>query len=126
MQAVHFILIKIRYCNILSFNLNIVQIKLQACILGKILGNLIRDAKRFDDIDIIVPLPLNEKKLFTRGYNQALLLAKGMAEVLQKPVVENAVERIQFTETQTHKNRITRWQTMEGVFKVVNESAIKK
>ncbi len=108
----------------------IIQLKYRAnqtagMYLGKILGNLIRDANRFDDIDIIVPLPLNEKKLFTRGYNQASLLAKGVAEVLQKPVIENAVERIQFTETQTHKNRITRWQTMEGVFKVVNESLLK-
>ncbi len=93
--------------------------------LGKILGILIQNAKRFDDTDIIVPLPLNEKKLFKRGYNQALLLAKGVSEVLQKPVVENAVERIQFTETQTQKNRITRWQTMEGVFKVLNESQLK-
>ena len=108
----------------------IIQLKYRAnktagMYLGKILGNIICNAKRFDDIDIIVPLPLNEKKLFKRGYNQTLLLAKGIAEVWQKPVVENAVERIQFTETQTHKNRITRWQTMEGVFKLVNESALK-
>jgi len=108
----------------------IIQLKYRAnqtagMYLGKILGNLIREANRFDDIDVIVPLPLNEKKLFTRGYNQASLLAKGIAEVLQKPVIENAVERIQFTETQTHKNRITRWQTMEGAFKVVNESLLK-
>lgn len=107
----------------------IIQLKYRAnqtagIYLGKILGNLILDAQRFNDIDIIVPLPLNEKKLFTRGYNQASLLARGVAEVLQKPVVENAVERIQFTETQTHKNRITRWQTMEGVFKVANESSL--
>lgn len=93
--------------------------------LGKILGRAIRDAVRFDDTDVIVPLPLNEKKLFKRGYNQASMLAKGIAEVWQKPIIENAVERIQFTETQTHKNRITRWQTMEGVFKVTDESVLK-
>ncbi|HVX27804.1 MAG TPA: phosphoribosyltransferase family protein [Parafilimonas sp.] len=93
--------------------------------LGKILGKMIRDAVRFNDIDVIVPLPLNEKKFFKRGYNQAALLAKGITEVWQKPVIEDAVERVQFTETQTHKNRITRWQTMEGVFKVVNEPLLK-
>lgn len=93
--------------------------------LGRILGELISSSERFNDIDIIVPLPLNEKRLFKRGYNQALLLAKGIAEILQKSVVENAVERIFFTETQTHKDRITRWQTMEGVFKIADELAIK-
>ncbi len=108
----------------------IIQLKYRAnqtagMYLGKILGNLLVDAQRFNDVDIIVPLPLNEKKLFTRGYNQALLLARGMAEVWQKPVVEYAIERVQFTETQTHKNRITRWQTMEGVFKVVDPALLK-
>lgn len=93
--------------------------------LGKILGTIIRVSQSFDDIDIIVPLPLNEKKLFKRGYNQALLLAKGVAAVLNKPVVENAVERILFTETQTHKDRIARWKTMEGVFKIIDASAIE-
>ncbi len=93
--------------------------------LGKMLGNIINNAKRFDDINAIVPLPLNEKKLFKRGYNQALLLAKGIAEVWQKPVIENAVERILFTETQTKKDRILRWQTMEGVFKVIDASVLK-
>ena len=93
--------------------------------LGKILGTLAYNAARFKDVDIIVPLPLNEKKLFKRGYNQASLLGKGVAEILHKPIIENAVERIQFTETQTHKNRITRWQTMEGVFKVSRELLLK-
>lgn len=93
--------------------------------LGNLLGNAIANAKRFDDVDIIVPLPLNEKKLHKRGYNQALLLARGIAQILQKPVVEDAVTRILFTETQTHKDRIARWQTMDGVFKVADESALK-
>jgi len=96
-----------------------------AIYLGKILGNLLCGATRFNNIDIIVPLPLNKKKEFKRGYNQASLLATGVAQILNKPLVEHAVERIQFTETQTHKNRITRWQTMEGVFKVADESLLK-
>lgn len=92
--------------------------------LGKLLGNIIFNAQRFNDVDVIVPLPLNEKKLFKRGYNQALLLAKGVAEILNKPLIENAVKRVLFTETQTQKDRITRWQTMENVFTVADESAL--
>lgn len=92
--------------------------------LGKILGKLLFHSGRFNDIDIIIPLPLNEKKLYKRGYNQAALLAKGISEILNKPVAENALERTLFTETQTLKNRITRWQTMEGAFKLINASII--
>jgi predicted amidophosphoribosyltransferase len=78
--------------------------------LGKLFGNALARAKRFDDVDVIIPVPLNEKKLFTRGYNQAALLAKGIGEAWGKPVSEDAVGRFLFTETQTHKDRVSRWQ----------------
>src|SRR5436305_9989632 len=86
--------------------------------LGKLLGYELMNSNRFDDVDAMIPLPLNEKKLFKRGYNQSLAIVNGIASVWKKPVIENAVERILFTETQTHKGRTARWQTMEGVFAV--------
>lgn len=86
--------------------------------LGKLLGRQLAACNRFDDIDIIIPMPLNEKKLFKRGYNQSAVIADGIVSVWSKPVITNAVERILFTETQTHKTRIDRWQTMENVFEV--------
>ena len=92
--------------------------------LGRLLGKALSEAGRFDDVDLIIPLPLNEKKLFTRGYNQASVLAKGITEAWNKPVAEDAVERLLFTETQTHKDRISRWQTMEGVFTATHISAL--
>jgi len=93
--------------------------------LGRLLGRQIAAAKRFDDVDMIIPLPLNDKKLFRRGYNQASVIANGIASVWNRPVTENAVERILFTETQTHKDRIARWKTMEGVFTVTQPALIK-
>ncbi|MEP6465428.1 MAG: phosphoribosyltransferase family protein [Parafilimonas sp.] len=93
--------------------------------LGKLLGYQLINSKRFDDVDIIIPLPLNERKLYKRGYNQSLAIVKGITSVWHKPVVTNAVERISFTETQTHKTRIARWQTMEGVFKVSQPALIE-
>ena len=92
--------------------------------LGRIFGDALARAKRFDDVDVIIPLPLNEKKLFTRGYNQAALLAKGIGESWRKSVHEDAIARFLFTETQTHKDRISRWQTMEGVFSVNDTTAL--
>lgn len=86
--------------------------------LGKLLGRQLAQANRFDAVDVIIPMPLNDKKLFRRGYNQAKLIAEGITTEFKRPVVENAVERSLFTETQTHKNRVARWQTMEGVFAV--------
>lgn len=84
--------------------------------LGKKMGYALLDATRFSTIDCIIPLPLHPKKEFIRGYNQAQMIAEGLAEILQKPVLQQAMIRNQFTRTQTHQNRNSRWDNMQGVF----------
>jgi ComF family protein len=93
--------------------------------MGKLLGRMLEQSERFSEVDIIVPLPLNPKREKKRGYNQATALCNGISEIWNKPVVEKVVIRKVFTETQTHKGRISRWQNMDGVFKVANPSAIQ-
>lgn len=93
--------------------------------LGKLLGYQLLQTNRFDDIDVIIPLPLNPRKERKRGYNQAAMIAEGIVEVWKRPIVKDAVQRLVFTETQTHKDRISRWQTMEGVFATSNEAVLK-
>jgi predicted amidophosphoribosyltransferase len=68
-------------------------------ILGKLLGYQLINSKRFDDVDVIIPLPLNDRKFFKRGYNQSLAIVNGITSVWKKPVITDAVERIFFTET---------------------------
>jgi ComF family protein len=84
---------------------------------GKLAGQAIQQSP-FINVDALVPLPLFPKKERMRGYNQSAMLCNGIAEVINKPVWQNAIERITTTETQTHKNRIERWQNMEGRFRV--------
>ena len=86
--------------------------------LGRLLGMELLQCGRFDDIDAIVPLPLNEKKEKKRGYNQALVIAEGIQHEWNKPILISTVIRKQFTETQTKKGRTARWQNMEDVFEV--------
>ena len=93
--------------------------------LGKLLGYQLIQTNRFNEVDVIIPLPLNPRKERKRGYNQAAMIAEGIVEVWKRPILKDAVQRLVFTETQTHKDRISRWQTMEGVFATLNEEAIK-
>jgi ComF family protein len=86
--------------------------------LGKLMALHISESNRFDTIDHIIPLPLNEKKLYKRGYNQAALICEGMSSVLDIHVLYNAVTRKVFTETQTKKDRVNRWQSMQDAFEV--------
>jgi ComF family protein len=86
--------------------------------LGRMIGQALRSSGRFTDIDFLIPLPLNPKKQFKRGYNQAELICKGINEVYGLPLLTDVVVRKQFTESQTTQNRMARWLNMEGVFEV--------
>ena len=93
--------------------------------LGRLMGNELKKNTRFDNVEALIPLPLNEKKEFKRGYNQAMEICNGITSVWQKPIINNAVIRTIFTETQTHENRVNRWLNMEGVFGVANPKVIE-
>jgi ComF family protein len=85
---------------------------------GRLMGEAIRNAEVFGQYDSIVPLPLFKKREHARGFNQAKIIAEGMAMVLKIPVLDDVVERVQATESQTHKNRIERWQNMRERFRI--------
>jgi ComF family protein len=84
--------------------------------LGTLMGRQLAQTDWIHTIDALVPLPLFAEREKKRGYNQSYLLCQGMFEVLQKPVLKNIVIRQSATESQTRKNRVQRWQNMEGRF----------
>lgn len=94
--------------------------------LGRLAGAELSASPRFEGIDYIIPLPLNEKKLQQRGYNQAALIAEGIAAIIRVPVLSAALARKRFTETQTHKDRVSRWQSMQEVFEVKEPAILEQ
>ncbi len=84
---------------------------------GNLMGKSLLNSTRFN-IDIIVPLPLFERKEKARGFNQAEILCNGISEILNKPVLSKNVIRKIATETQTKKHRLERWKNVEGIFQV--------
>jgi ComF family protein len=93
--------------------------------LGKLIGNLLQNSPRFAGVDVLVPLPLNPRREKKRGYNQATAICNGIASVWNKPVSENNAIRKVYTETQTHKNRVSRWQNMDGIFAINDPSLLQ-
>ncbi len=92
--------------------------------LGKLIGYQILESKRFESIDALVPIPLNPKKEFKRGYNQAAAICEGIEAVIKKQTISNAIGRKKNTETQTHQHRVERWQNMEFVFEVTDAKTL--
>ncbi len=91
--------------------------------LGQLLAKFLSNS-RFNEAEVLVPLPLNAKREKKRGYNQATALCNGIASVWKKPVIDKAVVRKVYTETQTRRGRITRWENMDGVFAVADAAAL--
>lgn len=93
--------------------------------LGEVIGNNLLQSGRFGGLDLILPLPLHLVKERKRGYNQAAIICNGISSVINVPVQTGNLVRSRFTETQTRKQRIGRWENVEGSFAITNESALR-
>ncbi|RZL45906.1 MAG: ComF family protein [Pedobacter sp.] len=87
--------------------------------LGKLLAKKLSQSEFYADIDIVIPVPLHQKKLRLRGYNQSEYIATGLAEDLDVSVSTKNLLRNKSTETQTKKARYTRFENMQDVFSVI-------
>lgn len=68
---------------------------------GQMLGLEIAQTPWLSDIDIIIPVPLHWRRKWSRGYNQAEILARGVSEVTGTPVRTDILFRRRYTRTQT-------------------------
>lgn len=91
---------------------------------GNLMGKSLLSSNRFH-IDVLVPLPLFEKKEKMRGYNQAEIICNGISEILDNPVIRKNVIRKVPTETQTKKHRTERWENVENTFLVQNANQLE-
>jgi ComF family protein len=69
------------------------------------------------NIDLIVPVPLHATRLRERGYNQAVLLARELGQILERPVMEDALERTRATAPQVGLNAEQRLENVRGAFR---------
>jgi ComF family protein len=92
--------------------------------LGEITGESLLQSGRFSGMDAIIPLPMYPDKEYKRGYNQAAIIAEGIAKSMNVPLMNKMVLRSRLTETQTKKHRADRWQNVEGSFNISNPSAL--
>lgn len=92
---------------------------------GNLIGRSLLNSNRFN-VDVIVPLPLFIRKEKMRGFNQATILCHGIAEIIDRPVIEENVTRKFFTESQTKKHRTERWKNVEGIFHINDSKSLEE
>ena len=87
-----------------------------ALVMGRWYGSLLRESGLYDDVDVVVPLPLHPFKRILRGYNQSEYLAEGIAESLGVPLERGVLRRTRHTASQARKPRRERAANVEGAF----------
>ena len=83
---------------------------------GTRLGEHMLSAEWFQDIDVIIPVPLHWKRRWKRGYNQAEIIAEGIAEALGVPVRNDILKRRRNTLTQISLNIEEKTANVAGAF----------
>ena len=86
--------------------------------LGQEIGKSLLKAPDYQGIDFIIPIPLHPKKEKLRGYNQSLVIAEGIHEIMNVPIAEKSLVRSVFTDTQTKKSREERYQNVKDIFEL--------
>ncbi len=67
-------------------------------------------------VDFLIAVPLHPRRLQERGYNQAALIAEGLADRISLPVLADALARSRMTEPQTQLDAFQRQANVAGAF----------
>ncbi len=76
------------------------------------------------DNGVLVPVPLDKKKLKNRGYNQAEELAKELSKVLKIPVAKENLAKIKETLPQMKLSAEKRKENLKSAFVVKNPAGV--
>lgn len=68
--------------------------------LAPFLGDLLLKCISIHDVDCIVPVPLSSERMRSRGYNQALEIARHVARAAKLPLAPESCERVRDTPAQ--------------------------
>lgn len=93
--------------------------------LGRVFACDLMQAGLTQRIDLIIPVPLHPLRKKKRGYNQSEEFAFGISEAANIPVDSGSVVRVRYTDSQTRKNRLLRWENVEQAFQIMKPTELK-
>ncbi|MBQ8657078.1 MAG: ComF family protein [Prevotella sp.] len=93
--------------------------------MGRLMGSELAESGFFNDVDVLIPVPLARSRQRQRGYNQCLMLARGVSEVTGISVVEGVIAREKFERSQTRLDRWERMENVDGLFELCDADALR-
>ena len=95
---------------------------------GILIEHFVISGKNTDEIwnnSILIPVPLDKKKLKIRGYNQSEELARELSKVLQIPVISDSLIKTRPTKPQMELSKEQREKNLENVFQIKNPTELR-
>lgn len=77
-----------------------------------------------DDADCLIPVPLHRRRLWTRGYNQSVLIATALAGMRGVPVLRDTLRRTRATPPLRGMNGRARAKMVRGAFVVADPAVV--
>lgn len=85
---------------------------------GKLLALKVQNTIQFENIDLIISVPLHKNRQKRRGYNQAELVARSVAKQLEVPFKGDVLVKTSESRSQSVLSRNERFSNLEGLFNV--------
>ena len=94
---------------------------------GRLLIRLLEDELKVmrEEFDVIVPLPVTEKRLKERGFNQSYVMAEEIGAITARPIGPSSLYKQKETKDQYTLSREERRKNVRGVFAVRGAEAIR-
>ena len=94
-------------------------------VLGKWLGNELNSIESYNDIDVVVPVPLHKSKLRKRGYNQVTKFGQEIASAFKVDYNDTTLIKTRSLKTQVFKKRLARWSAIDEVFDISDSQSLQ-
>jgi competence protein ComFC len=92
--------------------------------LAESLGQAVAKSETFTECDLVIPVPLHSARHRERGFNQSQVLAEGISEVINIPVLKGVLKRKKNTKDQTYLNAEQRAENVKNAFVIAKPEMI--
>ncbi len=93
--------------------------------LGRWLGAELKTLKEYNQIDVVIPVPLYKTKLRQRGYNQVEQFGKAIAEAINADYNDTVLIKTKPTKTKVFEGRLSRWNDDGAVFAISEDLSLR-
>ena len=93
--------------------------------LGRWLGAELAELSEYKNIDAVIPVPIHKSRLKERGYNQVEGFGREIAKAIHAEYYDDVLLKVNAIQTQTLKDRISRWGKIEATLEIRNPEKIE-